>query len=313
MAILIDPPRWPAHGTRWSHLVSDRSYDELHEFARALRLPRRAFDVDHYDVAESLYERAVALGARPVSGTELVRALIASGLRVSKRRNPELVADRRLEYLVAEWRGLGERLDLAPSARRDDGGWASLGAELLERWQEPHRRYHDARHLEDVLLALDHLALVDEAPTPASLLAAWFHDAVHRGAAGDDERDSAEIAAAALPRAGVDPALAIEVHDYVLATDGHSPGDGAPHGLRQLLDADLSILGAGEPRYRAYTRSVREEYAHVPREAFRKGRARILEGFLERPRIYRTGAGAALWEARARRNLAGELAALRRD
>ena len=63
MAILIDPPLWPAHGTLWSHLVSDRSYEELHEFAARIPIPRRGFDLDHYDVPASLYEHVIALGA----------------------------------------------------------------------------------------------------------------------------------------------------------------------------------------------------------------------------------------------------------
>ena len=33
MAVLIDEPRWWFRGRRWSHLVSDASLDELHEFA----------------------------------------------------------------------------------------------------------------------------------------------------------------------------------------------------------------------------------------------------------------------------------------
>ena len=35
MTVLIDPPAWPAHGTVFSHLVSDASLEELHAFARA--------------------------------------------------------------------------------------------------------------------------------------------------------------------------------------------------------------------------------------------------------------------------------------
>ncbi len=52
MTVLIDPPRWPAHGRLWSHLVSDLSYPELHDFAAANRLPARGFDHDHYDVPQ---------------------------------------------------------------------------------------------------------------------------------------------------------------------------------------------------------------------------------------------------------------------
>lgn len=83
--ILIDDPRWPAHGRLWAHLVSDTSLDELHAFAAANDIPRRGFDRDHYDVPDEAHARLVAAGARPVDGRTLVRALIASGLRITAR------------------------------------------------------------------------------------------------------------------------------------------------------------------------------------------------------------------------------------
>lgn len=85
MTVLIDPPEVPGHGRLWSHLVSDESYDELHAFAAALGAPRRGFDRDHYDLSAEYYEAAVAAGATPVSSKELVRRLVAAGLR--RRKN----------------------------------------------------------------------------------------------------------------------------------------------------------------------------------------------------------------------------------
>src|SRR5699024_7216320 len=85
MTILIDPPRWPAHGTVFAHLVSDRSLAELHRFARGEGLPPRAFDRDHYDVPAARYGRLVAAGAVAVESRELVRRLVAAGLRVRRR------------------------------------------------------------------------------------------------------------------------------------------------------------------------------------------------------------------------------------
>lgn len=82
MAVLIDPPLWPAWGTVFSHLVSDASLDELHAFARRNGVPAAAFDVDHYDVPERMYDDLVAAGAEPVRATVLIRRLIASGMRV---------------------------------------------------------------------------------------------------------------------------------------------------------------------------------------------------------------------------------------
>jgi hypothetical protein len=85
MAVLIDKPRWPAHDTLWSHLVSDTSLDELHEFAARMGIPRRSFDLDHYDVPEHRYAELLAAGAEAVSVREFVKRLEASGLRVPQR------------------------------------------------------------------------------------------------------------------------------------------------------------------------------------------------------------------------------------
>lgn len=84
MTVLIDQPMWPAHDTLWSHLVSDASLEELHDFAASCGIPARGFDRDHYDVPAERYDALVAAGALPVSNRELVLRLRASGLRVSQ-------------------------------------------------------------------------------------------------------------------------------------------------------------------------------------------------------------------------------------
>lgn len=84
--ILVDPPSWPAHGRLWSHLVSDESLDELHEFAFNLGVPPQGFDGDHYDIPEEFYLKALAAGAEPVRSREIVRRLRAAGLRKRKTR-----------------------------------------------------------------------------------------------------------------------------------------------------------------------------------------------------------------------------------
>ncbi len=87
MTVLIDPPTVEGHGRRWSHLVSDSSYDELHAFARAVGIPARGFDRDHYDVPSEWYDDVVTAGATPVGAKELLRRLVASGLR-RRRHTP---------------------------------------------------------------------------------------------------------------------------------------------------------------------------------------------------------------------------------
>ncbi len=83
--ILIDPPLAEGRGRLWSHLASDVSYDELHVFAREAGVPERGFDRDHYDVPSEWYDEMVARGASPVTSRELVKRLVAAGLR---RRKP---------------------------------------------------------------------------------------------------------------------------------------------------------------------------------------------------------------------------------
>ena len=83
MAILVDPAVWMWRGRRWAHLVSDAGYEELHEFAGRLGIPRRAFQGDHYDVPSEYRDAALALGAEGVESRELVRRLRRSGLRLS--------------------------------------------------------------------------------------------------------------------------------------------------------------------------------------------------------------------------------------
>lgn len=315
MAILIDPPLWPAHGTLWSHLVSDRDYDELHAFAARLPLPRRGFDLDHYDVPASMHARAVELGARPVGTRDVVHRLRDSGLRVRQVDRAAARLVRRRQYLIAEWARLGEAtgaaeaLGAGSTRTRDD--WARLGDELIGRWNEPHRRYHDERHLEDVLLSLDQLATRGERVTAETLLAAWFHDAVYAGSAGADERASAHLAAVSLTAHRLSPGLVQQVGELIIATEpGAASAARVPAPLAHLLDADLSIFASSDTRYLQYAAAVRDEYAHVPVAAFREGRAGILRGYLEQPTIYRLDAAQQLWERRARANLAREIAEL---
>jgi hypothetical protein len=81
VAVLVDPAIWPFRDRLWCHLVSDSSYDELHAMAEALGIPRRGFQGDHYDLPADLRDAAIALGAQPVTGRELITRLRASGLR----------------------------------------------------------------------------------------------------------------------------------------------------------------------------------------------------------------------------------------
>ena len=289
MAIYIDPPLWPAHGTHFSHLVSDSSLAELHGFAAATGIPERAFDGDHYDVAERRFDELVAAGAIPVEARILVRKLIGSGLRIpARQRNKSLKVP-----LFNRWDAIMP-------------GHDALFLDLLDRWSEPHRRYHGCTHLLSVLEALDLLTdPVD--PPPTVLLAAWFHDAIYRGVAGQDEEESARLAEDRLAAAGLPEAEVAEVARLVRLTSDHRPGPGDDDGAL-LSDADLSVLGGEPDEYARYVADVRQDYAHIGDADFAAGRAAVVRHLLELDPLFHSGRAQELWLDAAHRNLKGELA-----
>jgi predicted metal-dependent HD superfamily phosphohydrolase len=291
MAILIDQPRWPAHGTHFAHLASDVSLAELHAFARANGVPCRAFDHDHYDVPAERVDALIDAGAVPTDTRELASRLDAAGLRV---RGPARAPNRARvrPKLERAWDGL------LP-------GHSELGAGLLRRWSEPHRHYHDLRHLAQML---DALAILGEGRLPLEVaLAAWFHDAVYAGVPGMDERASAALAATELAAAGLESGQVSEVSRLVGLTIDHDPDPADTNGVL-LVDADLSILGQPAGRYQMYVRDVRLEHPDLDESSFIVARTRVLGALLNQQTLFRSDLGQRLWLGRARENLTGELA-----
>lgn len=187
-------------------------------------------------------------------------------------------------------------------------GDRALGAQLVASYAHPERRYHDGRHLEEVLDRIHELALAgEEFDKMAVLLAAWFHDSVY-DAQPDAEKRSAAWAAEALPTL-VDPSLVDEVVRLVLVTEHHRPARDDRNGCA-LSDADLAILASDPERYAEYAASVREEWAHVADADFAAGRSAILRELLAAPYLFSTAHARASWEAPARANVEAELVAL---
>jgi len=182
-----------------------------------------------------------------------------------------------------------------------------VGRGLLAAWSEPHRRYHGMTHLCDILERVEELApYADDAD--AVRLAAWYHDAVYAGLPDDEER-SARRAEDELSRLNVAPGLVAEVARLVRMTVTHDPATGDRNG-EVLSDADLAALAVPSVAYQANTAAIRAEYAHVPAEAFRKGRSQVLVALLTGPGVFRTEYARREWEAAARDNMRAELAGL---
>ena len=219
------------------------------------------------------------------------------------------------ELLLDRW--LADAAALAPEAGRDL--WLAEGSLLLHGWSEPHRRYHTTEHLAEVLTAVDELADAAGLTGEEALVArtiGWYHDLHYqpRSAPGSNEHRSATLARDHLHRLGVADDLVDAVETGVLMTATHEVPGELPHTrvLEVFHDADLWILSAPPDRYARYRQQVREEFAHVPDDAFRAGRTAIMGGFVQRERIYRTAHAHGRWTGRARANLTQELLELGR-
>ena len=195
--------------------------------------------------------------------------------------------------------------------------WGELGAreinggvfnQLVAAHSERHRHYHTLQHLRECLAHCDAAGTLARHPAEVEL-ALWFHDAVYDPRRDDNEERSADWAQRSVVAAGCDPAVGERVRHLVLATQGHAPSEDIDTQL--VVDIDLAILGAAAERFADYERQVRAEYAHVPEDAYRIGRARVLQDFLDRPRIYGTAAYHDALEQRARANIGQSLSALR--
>ena len=207
-----------------------------------------------------------------------------------------------MDDLLARWSALQPSPSQAAQA---------AGADLVHRYREPHRRYHDARHLAQVLDAVDELG-AHARDLDAVRLAAWFHDAVYdvTAPAGANEATSANLAANVLASLGHAGARVRHVVRLVRLTATHAPCADDADG-QVLCDADLRVLGASPRRYAKYAADVRAEYAHVPEPDFAAARAAVLGALLARQWLYATAVAREGWEQQARANVAGELTRLR--
>lgn len=181
--------------------------------------------------------------------------------------------------------------------------------ELEAAYAEPHRRYHTRAHIEDCLKLLDAVGDLSDRDRRLLTWAIWWHDAVYDPTRLDNEAKSAERAEHDLAGQGADASERAEVVRLILTTAGHTVEPGDRLGAI-LVSIDLSILGRDPETYDRYAAQIRQEYAFVPEDLYRTGRAAVLNKFLQAVVIYPDAGFAARFEAQARANLTREIDSL---
>jgi predicted metal-dependent HD superfamily phosphohydrolase len=214
-------------------------------------------------------------------------------------------------------------MDVSPETlERLRGDWSALAvqygadkevvqqafADLVERYSGPTRFYHTLAHIAEMLDII--AGLRGGARNLAAVqLAAWFHDVVYDAHAEDNEERSAAYAEEVLTRLQLPTKTIRAVVNLVLLTKTHRAEDADADGAI-LLDADLTRLGAPPERFAAYSQAIKQEYAWVPEDEYRRGRRQLLRSFLRRQRLYSTDPMYRALEEQARQNLTEEIARL---
>ena len=179
-----------------------------------------------------------------------------------------------------------------------------IGARVIARYTEPHRRYHGLAHLAAVQDRISEFATADH-DLFLVRLAGFYHDAIYDVPTREltNEEASARLSIRELSRAGLEQEDLNEIARLIRLTATHLPGSRDPNG-ELLCDADLAVLAGSPEAYVRYVAQVREEYAHVPRLDFARGRFRILRELSGRD-LFSTPKGRRL-NGRARFNLVAE-------
>lgn len=214
-----------------------------------------------------------------------------------------------IQVLKSRW----ERLLNTFQVKKQDS--QELFLDLVTAYSSSGRYYHTLEHIQQVLETIESIRTTNStsrwqsASFPAIELAAWFHDVIYDSKSNDNEEKSAEYCVIALNKLGIPISTIEHVKQLILNTKRHQAlADDIDSQI--LLDSDLAILGVPDWQYKAYARSIRQEYSWIAEEAYRAGRKQVLQKFLQRERLYFTDRLFFDLEIKARHNMQAEVAAL---
>lgn len=170
---------------------------------------------------------------------------------------------------------------MTPSIFYESGRFVELRTELIARYNEPQRHYHNIFHINDMLNIS--MGCTQNNPGIVKLII-WYHDAIYDPARKDNEEKSAELAIEQLK-----DHLGVEDIDYIasgiLLTKHQFSSTLLTPDMSLVIDADLYIL-SHDWCYTAYARAIRKEYSHCSDAEYIAGRKQFLENMLNKKSYY---------------------------
>jgi len=183
---------------------------------------------------------------------------------------------------------------------------------LKKKYAEPHRRYHTWTHIEQLVDQLENIKDLVKNQHAVSY-SIFYHDAIYNIPGSSNEKESADL----FVRDATDhlgETIINLVAQFINATKAHV----IPKNLtneehsdcQHFLDMDMSILGSDLQTYLQYAKDIRQEYIAFNDEMYNFGRAKVLEEFLQRDKIFLSDHFNKKLEEAARSNIARELSTL---
>jgi len=205
-----------------------------------------------------------------------------------------------LEYVKQKWK------QLTAFSKKEELK-QQLWEEIVYRYSEQHRHYHNLTHLGFLFTLCD--KYLDKIKNPAVVdFAIIYHDIVYDTYRSDNEALSADIAEAHLTQLNINQKLLINIKEFIIASKDHVIAEDAPlkEDLAIFLDFDMAILGSGEEYYKLYSENIRQEYTKYPDDLYKPGRKLALQKMLAVEHIFQSPIFKKDLETAARENIQKE-------
>lgn len=179
----------------------------------------------------------------------------------------------------------------------------TLWSEIKINYSEPGRYYHTLVHLDNLTAEL--FTIKEKITDWQTLMfSIAYHDIIYNPLRNDNEEKSADLAFSRLTFLNLPEVQKQKCKEQVIATKGHNHS--ADSDTNYFTDADLAILGSEPGLYKEYSKAIRKEYQGYPDVVYRQARKKVLDYFMQMPKIYKTTFFASLYEAQARKNISNE-------
>ena len=210
--------------------------------------------------------------------------------------------DEHLKWLEKSWTALAQNSNIPIEETN------KLRVSIFKRYTQNTRSYHNLNHIYN-FLHLSQSFLKDIKNPVAFNWGIWFHDLIYNPIRKDNEKRSADLGVRLLSPY-LESDILNNIHQLIISTANHQPTDQSFESAL-FLDIDLAVLASPEKSYRKYSNKVRQEFWMIPLFMYRRGRAKVLQHFLDKNHIFHTDLFRTKFEHIARKNLLEELESLK--